>query len=118
MNNIMVCPDCGSFHQYHTICRTCFKKVQEESKQIIASIRKAWGRDVIDKEVQVVYEGESKPTTPKRIVELERPRPLWFEPNLSQLTANPKKEIAGTASESVDRVVRIKQEDNRQDASS
>lgn len=112
----MTCPDCGSFHQFHTICRKCFQRVQDESKEVIASIRKAWGRGIIDKEVQVIYEGEVASETPKRIVELERPRPLWFESNLSQLTANPKKVIAGAASESVDRVVKIK--DNKQDTSS
>lgn len=116
MNNIMTCPDCGSFHQFHTICRKCFQRVQEESKEVIASIRKAWGHGIIDKEVQVIYEGEVAPKTPKRIVELERPRPLWFESNLSQLAAHPKTEIAGTATESVDRVVRVKE--NKQDTPS
>lgn len=106
--NITTCPDCGSFHEFHTICRTCFNRVQEESKEIIESIRKAWGRGVIDKEVQVVYEGETATDTTKRIVEIERPRPMWFAPNLSQLTANPKKSIAGDVGESTEHVVRIK----------
>lgn len=107
--NITTCPDCGSFHQFHTICRTCFERVQKESEEIIKTIRKAWGRGVIDKEVQVVYKGETAPDTNKRIVELERPRPLWFAPNLSQLTANPAKEVIGDVNESVEQVARVKE---------
>lgn len=94
--NIITCPDCGSFHEYHTICRNCFKKIHEESKKIIASIRSAWGSNAVDKEVKVLYKDEqSPPTEHLRIVELERPRPLWFTPNLSQKTASPGRTING-----------------------
>lgn len=93
----MTCMECGSFHEFHTICKNCFKKVQDESKKIIEDIRAAWTGQAIDKEVQVLYEGETagSAVANKRIVEMERPRPLWFAPNLSQITANPAKKIDG-----------------------
>lgn len=95
--NIITCMECGSFHEFHAICRNCFTKVQEESEKIIRDLRATWAGKAIDKEVQVLYEGEKveSAVANKRIVELERPRPLWFAPNLSQITANPAKKISG-----------------------
>lgn len=107
--NITTCTECGSFHEYHTICRTCFKKVQQESKEIIEKIRSAWGKGVIDREVQVLYQGETLPDPSKRIVEIDRPRPLWFAPNLSQKTARVITEVKGPAIESEDRTIKIKE---------
>lgn len=52
-------------------------------------IRNTWGREIIDKEVQIAYQGETvDKTSGKQIVELDRSRPLWFAPNLSQKSAN------------------------------
>lgn len=107
--NITTCAECGTFHEYHTICRTCFKRVQEESKEIIEKIRAAWGRGVIDKEVQVLYKGETTTTPAKRIVEIEKPRPFWFASNLSQKTARTTTDIRGPATESEDRTIKIKE---------
>lgn len=67
--SITTCMECGSFHEFHTICKNCFKKVHEASKKIMHEIE-------------------------------ERERPLWFAPNLTQVTANPAKEISGPSVES------------------
>lgn len=108
--NLVNCSECGAFHEVHTICRSCYKKVEEESKAIIEGIRSAWKGEAIDKEVQVLYQGETAQVSgQKRIVELERPRPLWFETNLSQRSTNTKRSIGGPPTEMVDRVVREKE---------
>lgn len=105
---IVSCATCGSFHELHTICRHCFKKVEEESKYIMEKIRAAWRSDIIDKDVQVVYQGEAATSTTKRIVELEKPRPIWFAPNLSQKTAQPAAQITGPPIESENRTIKLK----------
>lgn len=33
--NIITCMECGNFHEVHTICRACFEKTQEKSKEAI-----------------------------------------------------------------------------------
>lgn len=33
--NIVTCMECGSFHEYHTICRTCFEKISKKSKELV-----------------------------------------------------------------------------------
>lgn len=81
--------ECGAFHEFHAICRNCFSRVHEESKKIMESVRNIWDREIIDKEVRIAYKGEMVDTSSgKRIVELDRSRPLWFAPNLSQKSAN------------------------------
>lgn len=107
--NITTCSECGTFHEFHTICRTCFKKVQDESNEIIEKIRATWSRGVIDKEVQILYKGESAPGPNKRIVEMDKPRPLWFASNLSQKTARPIGEIAAPPVDFEDRTIKIKE---------
>ena len=53
--NITTCPECGSFHEFHTICRVCF--------------------DLVDKKTQAKLQelGESKSNR------------SWFEPNVAQV---------------------------------
>lgn len=113
-SDIATCTECGHFYEFHAICRNCFSKVEEESKKIIESIRKTWGIGIIDKEVQVLYQGENAAETvteSKRVVELDRPRPLWFAPNLSQKAAQPSRTIGGgSAKELNDQTVRFKEE--------
>lgn len=107
--NIVSCLECGSFHEFHTICRNCFNKVSDESKKIIAELRRAWDGKAIDKEVHVLYQGEdAKNVEHKRIVEIDRPRPLWFTPNLSQASANPGRLISGPSRKYDDLRVHLK----------
>lgn len=104
--DIVTCSECGNFHEIHTICRNCYQKIADESKGLIDSIRKTWGLGVIDKEVKIIYQGEqSSISEQKRIVEQDRPRPLWFVPNISQKTANPAKNISSNPREVINRVV-------------
>lgn len=72
------------------------------------SIKNTWGREIIDKEVQIAYEGETvNNSNGKQIVELDRSRPLWFAPNLSQKSANiTSKQSTIAAKEFEERVIR------------
>lgn len=49
--------------------------------------------DPVDKEVIVLYDGEKdKPSelwNGKRIVEMKKPRPLWFSKNLTEKSTQP-----------------------------
>lgn len=57
-------------------------------------IQQELGLDPVDKEVIVLYDGE-KGEQPNehwngmRIVEMERPRPMWFSKNLMQKSTQP-----------------------------
>lgn len=107
--NIISCLECGSFHEFHTICRSCFDKVSAESQKIIEELRKAWDMQPIDKEVEILYQGEKPGSVEsKRIVEMDRPRPLWFSPNLAQRTANLSRKINAPPMTTFDRNIRIK----------
>jgi ribosomal protein L32 len=39
--NITTCPDCGSFHEYHTICRECFNVVNEKTKAKLEQLQES-----------------------------------------------------------------------------
>lgn len=109
--NLVACLECGHLHLFHTVCRNCFEKVNEESKHIIQEVRKAWKGQAVDKDTQILYKGESAPdeVEQKRIVELERVRPMWFAPNLSQRAADPSIDKTGDRTkESNQRIVQIK----------
>jgi ribosomal protein L32 len=54
-NNITTCPDCGSFHEHHTICRECFNVVNEKTQTELDRLRE--GRNTRS----------------------------WFEPNVAQV---------------------------------
>lgn len=30
--NITTCPECGSFHEHHTVCRECFNRIKDVTK--------------------------------------------------------------------------------------
>lgn len=95
-NNLKMCVRCGHFHEYHTICGHCYEKVREETKAMQAAIDKEWNSHAVDKEVAVVYEGETNGDGDgdefwhgKRIVEMKKPRPHWFVHNLRVKTFSP-----------------------------
>lgn len=68
--NITTCGECGAFREFHAICRACFEKVQEKTKEVLD----------------------------KRIAEIDKEQPLWFAKNLRQRAANPR-EIKGPVRE-------------------
>lgn len=106
--NLRVCNQCGHDHEVGVLCRklipqlikyqqivnanilpaNCYKKVKEETEAMQEAIQAELKLDPVDKEVVVLYDGE-KGKSPemwqgKRIVEMKRPRPLWFSKNLTE----------------------------------
>ncbi|XP_049870463.1 39S ribosomal protein L32, mitochondrial [Pectinophora gossypiella] len=88
--NIKVCSDCGHHHERGRLCGNCYKKVEQETKEIQAKIKEKLGLEPIEKDVVVLYEGENLPDEPKefwqgkRIIEMKKERPQWFSKNLLQ----------------------------------
>uniref|UniRef100_A0AAG5DTR1 Large ribosomal subunit protein bL32m n=1 Tax=Anopheles atroparvus TaxID=41427 RepID=A0AAG5DTR1_ANOAO len=87
------CATCGSDHEVGILCPTCYKKVRTETELMQEKIQQELGLDPVDKEVVVLYDRE-KDEQPdefwqgKRIVEMEKPRPMWFGKNLLQKTTH------------------------------
>lgn len=79
---IKSCNVCGHFHLAHTICGNCYEKVKQETEKLRDEIANELKLDPVESEVAVVYKGEKPPEGPRRIVEVERPRPAWFSQNL------------------------------------
>jgi len=88
--NLVICNVCGHFHEVHTICGNCYQKVQEETELMKESIQQEWKLDLVDKEVIVVYNNDTKDDSEywngKRIVEMKKERPEWFHHNLKVRT--------------------------------
>lgn len=61
--NIVTCPECGDFHEIHTICRTCFAKVEEKTNEFLMKEKS------------------------------EQSQRVWFSPNLAQAKANTSESI-------------------------
>jgi len=62
-----------------------------------SKIQETLGLQPVDKEVIVLYEGEkaeqsSDDLKNKRIVEMKKPRPMWFTKNLLQKSTQPLSE--------------------------
>jgi len=62
-----------------------------------SKIQETLGLQPVDKEVIVLYEGEkaeqsSDELKNKRIVEMKKPRPMWFTKNLLQKSTQPLSE--------------------------
>ncbi|XP_072939527.1 large ribosomal subunit protein bL32m [Epargyreus clarus] len=92
-NNIKVCHQCGHNHESGRLCENCYKKVENETKEIQAKIKQQLGYlKPIENDVIVLYEGETLPDEPKefwhgkRIIEMKKERPQWFSKNLLQKT--------------------------------
>ena len=92
--NLRVCDTCGNHHEKSTLCAHCYDKVRKETESIKEKIMKALKLQPVDSEVVVLYDGEKVDETQelwkgKRIVEMEKPRPMWFSRNLLQKTTQP-----------------------------
>lgn len=71
------------------IAAFCYDKVRQETELMQDKIQEKLGLDPIEKEVVVLYEGEKTSETVednvrKVIVEIRKPRPMWFTKNLLQ----------------------------------
>ncbi|OWA53390.1 putative 39S ribosomal protein L32, mitochondrial [Hypsibius exemplaris] len=80
--DLIVCLHCGHYHEAHSLCGHCYQKVKAETKLIHDTMDiTARDAELQSQEVVVVYEGENPdPVTThgKRIVEVPKKRPLWF----------------------------------------
>lgn len=93
-NDILVCSNCGHFHEIGILCPNCYKKVMDETEEIKTKIREELKLNPVEKDVIVLYEGEQQNETPefwngRRIIEMKKPRPMWFSKNLMQRTTQP-----------------------------
>ncbi|KXJ82529.1 large ribosomal subunit protein bL32m [Aedes albopictus] len=89
--HLRICTSCGSDHEVGVLCPTCYKKVREETEHIQTKIQAKLGLEPVDKEVVVLYDRERDEQPEefwqgKRIVEMEKTRPVWFSKNLLQRT--------------------------------
>ncbi|XP_017122482.1 39S ribosomal protein L32, mitochondrial [Drosophila elegans] len=87
--NIRSCLQCGHDHEMGVLCPFCYQKVLKETELMQSKIQETLGLEPVDKEVIVLYEGEkaqqsSEELKGKRIVEMKKPRPMWFTKNLLQ----------------------------------
>ncbi|XP_054162543.1 39S ribosomal protein L32, mitochondrial-like [Oppia nitens] len=84
--NIIICDHCGHYHELHTICGNCYKRVKDETKVLLEKMKERINYfEPIDKEMEFRYENDKtndKTTDNKRIVEVDRQRPDWFSQNL------------------------------------
>ncbi|KAH8268568.1 hypothetical protein KR026_009001 [Drosophila bipectinata] len=83
------CMQCGHDYEMGTLCPFCYQKVLNETKLMQEKIQDELGLDPVEKEVIVLYEGEKAEKSAdelnsKRIVEMKKPRPMWFTKNLLQ----------------------------------
>jgi len=88
-HNVIVCDQCGHYHELHTICGHCYERVKEESNLILEQIKKCFVySEPIEEEVRIRYKNESQSDDSgsevkrRRVVEMDRQRPEWFSDNL------------------------------------
>ncbi|KAK3591406.1 hypothetical protein CHS0354_005328 [Potamilus streckersoni] len=83
--NIVACLECGTYHEMHTICPKCYGKVREETAAMKAAMGEDFQYNHPRSEVVYLYEDDQEDRAKykgKYIVEMKKPRPLWFAKNL------------------------------------
>lgn len=81
-DNLVACPNCGEFHELHTICGKCYEKVREVTNAIKAKMMgyNPYIGERQDKPVHVRFSDDSDEVSgDKRIIEMDRARPTWFK---------------------------------------
>ena len=86
--NLVICDECGSWHELENICQICYKKVKEETKFIQQSIMKRLGLMPVEKEIAIGYQGEQAAERDRYFVEVPKERPAWFSTNLTSNSAS------------------------------
>lgn len=87
--NIITCATCGNYHEIQYLCENCYQQNKAETLVIQENLLKELGYDVNDKEVRILYKGESKvEESDVRFVEIPKKRPNWFTKNLLSKTAS------------------------------
>ncbi|XP_054734504.1 39S ribosomal protein L32, mitochondrial [Anastrepha obliqua] len=91
--NLRNCNQCGHDHELGVLCPHCYKKVEQETRLMQDKIQEKLGLEPVEHEVVVLYEGEkfekyadAADEKNVRIVEMQKPRPVWFSKNLMQKT--------------------------------
>ncbi|TDG40234.1 hypothetical protein AWZ03_013345 [Drosophila navojoa] len=87
--NLRSCQHCGHDHELGLLCPHCYDKVRQETQLMQDKIQAQLGLEPVEQEVIILYEGETADQTTdaasgKRIVEMKKPRPMWFTKNLLQ----------------------------------
>ncbi|XP_037945678.1 39S ribosomal protein L32, mitochondrial [Teleopsis dalmanni] len=85
------CTECGHDYEAGVLCPHCYDKVRKETQLMQDKIQEQLGLSPVEQEVVVLYDGEKREQSTeylngKRIVEMEKPRPMWFSKNLIQKT--------------------------------
>lgn len=92
--HLRVCDTCGNDHEVGILCAHCYDKVRKETELIKEKIMEKLKLKPVDSDVIVLYDGEKAEHADefwrgKRIVEMDKPRPMWFSKNLLQKTTQP-----------------------------
>ncbi|KAL1375641.1 hypothetical protein pipiens_017384 [Culex pipiens pipiens] len=92
--HLRMCATCGDDHEVGVLCPTCYGKVKAETEQMQEKIQAQLGLAPVDREVVVLYDRERDEQPAefwqgKRIVEMEKSRPVWFGKNLLQRSTQP-----------------------------
>ncbi|KAH8359943.1 hypothetical protein KR093_009747 [Drosophila rubida] len=86
--NLRSCVKCGHEHELGILCPFCYDKVRKETQLMQDKIQEQIGVVPIDQEVVVLYDGENDLSSDalkgNRVVEMQKPRPMWFTKNLLQ----------------------------------
>ncbi|CAK9304423.1 unnamed protein product [Gordionus sp. m RMFG-2023] len=91
--DILTCLDCGHFHLKGCLCENCYQKVKYETHNVLKHINPLNEYKPIEQDVHIkynnddVYENQNKEFKfvngkMLRVVEIDKPRPLWFHQNL------------------------------------
>ena len=83
-HNLIICEECGNYHESFSICQFCYLKVKEEAKQVQEAMIKKLGLNPVEKEVTISYKGERENAIEddRYFIEIPKERPVWFNSNL------------------------------------
>ena len=98
--NLVICDDCGSWHELENICQICYEKVKQETKLIQGSIMKKLGLEPVEKEVAINYQNEQAIDEDRYFVEIPKERPVWFSTNLTSNSVSQRVEKSSVAEKS------------------
>jgi len=85
---LKTCNQCGHDHEVGVLCPHCYEIIKKETELMQEKIQVSLGNEEIDREIIVLYDGEKSQSSEffngKRVVELQKSRPMWFSKNLTQ----------------------------------
>ncbi|XP_030376133.1 39S ribosomal protein L32, mitochondrial [Scaptodrosophila lebanonensis] len=95
--HLRTCNQCGHDYEVGVLCPHCYDKVRQETQLMQDKIQEHLGLEPVEQEVIVLYDGEktaeaSDALKGKRIVEMQKQRPMWFTKNLLQKSTQQQSE--------------------------